>query len=520
MQIKLGSSNPGVDAELRRTLEAISISRIFDIEGLWEVLRELGEAEVETGSHHDHKTSEEIPSRRVPDADQEEESLPVPVREGEGATRSPAREKKEVRAKTALEKTGTEYQDLIPSGASPKPTASLPRRITELPPLRIRSELQPLLRKSEILDSEDEEPLSSSPLSSPPPSTVARESTSPPQEYPQSPADTDSKPTLSPTPAAPEESPGELKAAPSSPPPEDPRKPASIPSMILITHFSSLLTTLFTHTDKTTAHTRLQLLASYLHDLARSAAADDPLIMILNSTTSPSPDASTSKSTSTSTSTSTVPGPPQDPRDARHQRPLDPTLRSIFNPAPRLRGVGYDHGYGHGYPYGAAGAATTTRRNKPSFGATFAQFLDLHLLCTPVPRTRDDAEVAVALGAGASAEDVRYVWVVEVLLDEVGFWEWGVVKGKEGEREQGKKKGKGKGGEERGKDDDDDDAENVVLPTRVNREQRWAALDVRDHVRVVDAFAAGGGGAASGSASLGVRRGPVRVAAGFGGPRV
>lgn len=509
MQSKLGPRNPGVDAELRRTLEAISISRIFDIEGLWEVLRELGEPEAETSMHHDQDASEEMPGRRVPAADQDEEPVPVPVPvyEGEGATRSPTREKMEVPAKAEVEKTEIEYPDFIPSGASSKPTASLPERITELPPLRIRSQLQPLVRKSEILDSEDEEPFSSSPLSSPPPSTVARESVSPPQEHPQSPANADSEHAPSATPG-PGEAPVESEAPSSPPQPESPPGPAAIPDMILVTHFSSLLTTLFTHADKTTAHTRLQLLASYMHRLTRSA---DPLIMLVNSTTSPSPAADASTSTSATPGPGPGPGPPHpplDPRGTRHQRPLDPTLRSIFNPGPQLQlrgGTGYDHGYGYGhrYPYGAA---TTTRRNKPSFGATFAQFLDLHLLCTAVPRARDDAEVAVALGGGAGAGDVRYAWVVEVLLDELGFWAWGTGK------EKGKESGKGIGKESSG---------SARLPTRVNREQRWAAVDVRDHVRVVDAFATdAGAGGGTGGGSGSVRRGLVRLAAGFGGPRV
>ncbi|KAI1182035.1 hypothetical protein F5B17DRAFT_444578 [Nemania serpens] len=454
VQSKLGPRNPGVDAELRRTLEAISISRIFDVEGLWEVLREV---------------------------------------------------------------------------------------VTELPPLRIGSELQPLVRKSEILDSEDEEPFSSSPLSSPPPSTAAPGSVSPPREQnPQSPAGADSQPT-----PVPEQEVGSGEFETPSPSPivtENPPEPASIPGMILVTHFSSLLATLFTHTDKTTAHTRLQLLASYLHNLSRRPA--EPLIMLLNSTISPSPDTSTA----TSAPPDPGPSPPHDPRDARqhhhHQQPLDPTLRSIFNPGPaqlplQNYGTGHNHrnenryGYGYPYPYGAAavGAASTrlTRRNKPSFGATFAQFLELHLLCTAVPCTREDAEVAVALGVGGGGGgggedgggDVRRVWVVEVLLDELGFWE--LETGKEIGKEKGKGKGMGKrigeGSHGRGKDDIKDEYgdDNARLPTRVNREQRWAAVDVRDQLRVVNAFAAGAG---AGIAGVSVRRGPIRLAAGFGGPRV
>lgn len=542
MQSKLGPRNPGVDAELRRTLEAISISRIFDVEGLWEVLREVGEPEAETGLRDDRDASKEMPGRRAPDEDRE--GKPVLVPKDEGATRSnPTREERETPTKAWVEETETRRPDFFTSsGSSYKPTtALLPKRVTELPPLRIGSELQPLVRKSEILDSEDEEPFSSSPLSSPPPSTAAPGSVSPPREQnPQSPAGADSQPT-----PVPEQEVGSGEFETPSPSPivtENPPEPASIPGMILVTHFSSLLATLFTHTDKTTAHTRLQLLASYLHNLSRRPA--EPLIMLLNSTISPSPDTSTA----TSAPPDPGPSPPHDPRDARqhhhHQQPLDPTLRSIFNPGPaqlplQNYGTGHNHrnenryGYGYPYPYGAAavGAASTrlTRRNKPSFGATFAQFLELHLLCTAVPCTREDAEVAVALGVGGGGGgggedgggDVRRVWVVEVLLDELGFWE--LETGKEIGKEKGKGKGMGKrigeGSHGRGKDDIKDEYgdDNARLPTRVNREQRWAAVDVRDQLRVVNAFAAGAG---AGIAGVSVRRGPIRLAAGFGGPRV
>ncbi|KAF4979913.1 hypothetical protein FZEAL_3975 [Fusarium zealandicum] len=56
--------------------------------------------------------------------------------------------------------------------------------------------------------------------------------------------------------------------------------------MIVITHFSSLLTSLFTHREKSAAHSALQLLGSHLRDLTRNLASH-PLILILNSTSSP-----------------------------------------------------------------------------------------------------------------------------------------------------------------------------------------------------------------------------------------
>ncbi|KAM0561184.1 hypothetical protein ACHAPJ_003688 [Fusarium lateritium] len=190
-----------------------------------------------------------------------------------------------------------------------------------------------------------------------------------------------------------------------------PSKTPQHPEVIVITHFSSLLTSLFTHREKSAAHTALQLLGSHLHDLSRNLSSN-PLILLLNSTSSPSsgPAASTTATTS-----------PAKPNN------VDPTLRSIFNPPPS---TGY-----------------STRRTKPNFGLVFSQLLDLHLLCTKIPRTRQDAETAVQQRLG---DEFRTTWVVEVLLDEMGVWE-----GKMG--------------------------------VRPEREQRWTAVDV-EKGRVKPAF--------------------------------
>ncbi|CRK26902.1 hypothetical protein BN1708_000688 [Verticillium longisporum] len=98
----------------------------------------------------------------------------------------------------------------------------------------------------------------------------------------------------------------------------------------------------------------------------------------------------------------------------------------------------------------------------------FAQTLDLHLLCTRVPRSAEDAERIF----GDAPGDARFVWVVEVLLDEIGVW------------------GQGKG-------------------PRRSREQRWGAVDVVGG-SVVDAFE---------PKAPAVPK-EIRLAAGFGGPRV
>jgi len=156
------------------------------------------------------------------------------------------------------------------------------------------------------------------------------------------------------------------------------------PDVIVITHFSSLLTGLFFHREKSAAHAALQLLVSHLRDLSRNLSSK-PLILLLNSTSA--------VSSGPALATAASPSPAK-------QTQVDPTLRSIFNPPPL---TGY-----------------SARRTKPNFGLIFTQLLDLHLLCTKVPKTRQDAEGAVRQLPGG---EIELVWVVEVLLDELGVWE-------------------------------------------------------------------------------------------------
>lgn len=89
------------------------------------------------------------------------------------------------------------------------------------------------------------------------------------------------------------------------------------------------------------------------------------------------------------------------------------------------------------------------QRNRPSYGMVFARLVEVHLLCTRVPRTRGDVELA-RKGVGAECQ-----WVVEVLGDEVGVFEmgWGEDGGRVGWR---------------------------------SREQRWGVVDVDGWGRVVD----------------------------------
>ncbi|KAK2767997.1 fasciclin domain family [Colletotrichum kahawae] len=435
-----------VRGRLVSCLERVSITRVFDLEGLWEV---LGDLDIPPGS-----PVSEAPL--MPELEEESEVL--------------------------MASQGHE-EIALPE----------PERIA-LPDLKPASEPQRRPARTEIADSEEEDDISdaeennvnededddinderydeapapsSSELSdlSPPPSSMASMLATPdplvvPEDKEESDSHDDPDAKQEEKPATPPEQPVEDQNRRSSSPRREAEPPAP-PDVILITHFSTLMTALFTGRDRPSAHDGLQSLSAFLRYLSRNLPSS-PLIMLLNSTSS-------SKS-KTLTEPPPIPpseAPPQHPpldERSSSSRPLASTLRSVFNP-PQLDIPGY------------AGQAAS-RRNKPTFGLVFAQLLDLHLLCTKVPRTREDAE---RLYAPPDRDDgggsVRYTWVVEVLLDELGVWEEGAAPG-----------------------------------VRRCREQRWTAVDVRAG-RVVDAFE----GAAEGR-----RRnvGDVRVVGGFGGPRV
>jgi hypothetical protein len=311
-------------------LERISIARVFDIEGLWEV---LGELETAVSPNDD------------------------------GSSRA---------------------DQGVKSGQ--KPVDALPAERTE----------NQRGQRTEILDSEDESGLSSpeSHLSQEPPAQASI-SQSNPQET----------------------------------------GPATLPDLIVITHTSTLLNALFTGRDKEVAHNTMLLLSSHLHSLTRSPSHGGPLLMFINSTTSPS-------SSSTSFSHHTNPGSTAPPTD--RQNHVEPTLRSIFNiPPPTVAGHQQ-----------VVQNFTPARRNKPAFGVVFSQMLDLHLLCTRVPRTRAD-NAALMANPGLAVPGVSYVWVVEVLLDEIGVYE---------------RSDEGWNWEE-----------------RRCREQRWGVVDIDAEGRVVDA---------------------------------
>lgn len=378
VEARLGPSSPDlVGARVRQCLERISVSRVFDIEGLWEVLTEL-EAESLVRNGPKERANEEPPS--------------------EVKAESPAG--------CGVKGLEEEAPAAIEAEPESSPLSSPPSSIVE------PEHLRPPKERTEVLDSEDEGNLSSlSPAS--PASHAGASQPIPTVEEPREPT---------PAPPAPQENLSEDSND-------------KFPGIILITHFSTLLNALFGQRDKSAAHESLQQLSSHLRYLSSTLG---PLILLLNSTTNAPSNATTSRSTPAA---STAPMPPGgNPSD----RPLDPTLRSIFNPVPAAHG-------GHGPDSLALG-----RRNKPAFGLTFSQFLDLHLLCTRLPRCQADAEAlsaprAVGRGPGQARHNIRYAWVIEVLLDESGYWD-------------------------------------VVTGARTDREQRWGAVDWKEGVGVVDAF--------------------------------
>ncbi|KAK7754641.1 hypothetical protein SLS62_003425 [Diatrype stigma] len=413
----LGAGN----AEVRACLECISISQVFDIEGLWEVLSEL-----------------EMPPLPPPPP-------AAPGETGGGNEKGPATEEGADASRPSM---------AVATSSQKSPSPPPP------PPLRVRD------RMEEIGDSEDEgDELSPSPSPphspSQPPSLPAAAASEPGPPAPQ--------PQHQAQPQAEEEAELEPRQAQKDVM-EDSH--SHMPDIILVTHFSSLLTTLFTQRDKASAHSALNLLSTHLRYLARSSSSSSsssttgPLIMLLNSTSfSPSP--LSAVPTNPNDPQLPPPPPPQEGGFKSH-RPLDPTLRSIFNPPGATTTT-----------HTAAAAAAAARRNKPAYGATFAQFLDLHLLCTRVPRGRADADAEAGATATTSTTGSGKAWVVEVLLDEVGVWDW---KGGGG-GEEGEGKGKGKG---------------ELMTTRRFREQRWGAVDVSGRgsgVRIVDAFRARRAGA-------------------------
>ncbi|KXH28024.1 hypothetical protein CSAL01_02784 [Colletotrichum salicis] len=493
----------GADADvvtrLRRCLERVSVSRVFDLEGLWQV---LGDLDIPPESP-EPRVSSSPPEFRAPSG---EKWLEKDDDDGDNVVG----ETKDGGVADVPVSVGVSAEDAAISSRG----HTVPELQGSRQPERIvLPELKPLPQpikstRTEIADSDEDDdedaislPSSSSSSLSPPPSTIRSPTPFTAAESPER-ADEEEEITegteveqnnsSEEIPEQATEEPHEEKtesrppgdevpdaipavAAPDSRSQEDDSRGPALPDIILITHFHSLMTALFTRRDRQAAHDSLQHLSSHLRYLSRTLETS-PLIMLLNSTSS-SKESTTSK---TSANAQGGPPPPRPPNGGEHgssssSKTIDPTLRSIFNP-PALKITGY--GYG--------GNQAASRRNKPTFGLVFSQLLDLHLLCTKIPRDKEDAErlYAAAPGGGSGGEDdgvgVRFVWALEVLLDEIGVWEH-----KTGARAEGKKRG-----------------------ARKSREQRWGVVDVRGG-RVVDAFEA-----------VKKKVGEIQVVGGFGGPRV
>ncbi|KUI73237.1 hypothetical protein VM1G_08750 [Cytospora mali] len=436
-----GEGDVGFDELLKQFLERISISRVFDVFGLWEVLKELDGL----ANHGDGGANQEPPSsQHEEDTRDDEEAL--------------ERHHTQVQGGIHGEDTATEAAEPFSSPLS-DPPSSLPEEFefeANLP-----RKTQPPGQRIEIADSEDEEGFLSS-------LSPAKESRSVSVEAAKSVSR--GKP---PGKQASEKVPfSEQKPDVEQSNKED--NPIH-PDLILITHISTLISSLFNQREKDTAHQTLQLLSSHLRYLTRSPHHGGPLVIILNSTTSPSDSANSNDTTTTADRLQDPERPPRPTEPGtktktKTSESLDPTLRSIFNPPP-LRVTGLNYKYD----------TPLSRRNKPFYGLIFTQLLDQHLLCTRVPKTRADAEALFGRSSQVARGEsvVEYGWVVEVLLDEVGVWE---VNGAEEGR------------------------------PRRSREQRWGAVDVRRDgggVRVVDAFERGETVARE-----------IRLAGGFGGRRV
>ncbi|KAL0937369.1 uncharacterized protein CTRU02_207100 [Colletotrichum truncatum] len=413
-----------VKDKLRACLERVSVSRVFDLDGVWEVLGDL-----------------DIP----PESPGSEGSL---MSEIEDALEPP------MRLPSELE----EEQNLQPE----------PERIV-LPDLKPNP--VPRAERTEIADSDNEDafslpPSSSSELSPPPSSMLSMLATPEAPENMEIP-EADAHETQSPGPQdvdlpVPPEVAAQAQESENRNPTKE-GKELTTPDIILITHFSTLMTALFTRHDRGSAHDSLQYLSSHLRYLSRNLPSS-PLIMLLNSTSSSKnkPSAESNPANLANITEDMQPPPPLDEMSSKHNKPLDPTLRSVFNPPP-LNIPGYT-------------GQALSRRNKPTFGLVFSQILDLHLLCTRVPRTKADADRLYAPSDVEDDETVKYTLVLEVLLDEMGVWEI-----------------------------------DSTQEERKLREQRWAPVDVRAG-RIVDAF--------DGAAEKKKNEGNVRVVGGFGGPRV
>ncbi|THV44814.1 hypothetical protein BGAL_0574g00060, partial [Botrytis galanthina] len=261
-QITDESTEIDIQKEVTALLELVAISRVFDIEGLWEVLSELGQPKDLSRNNGD---DQEIPT-------------------------------------------------IIPSRTSEP----------------VEGEAEPLHKiPEEICDSEEED----IELTPPPP------------------------------------------APPVKPPTPIPSSTETSSEILIIDSMHHLISHLFTHSEKISAHNLLSLLSQTLHTLTRT----QNILTILHNTTL------STKSTFTNHHPSRQPPPPaSNPH---------PTIHSIF----------------------------TSTAQKPSLGRIFDDFLNLHIMISKLPKKRGDAEMLYGRDdhtSPAGNEDVAYNFVFEVLRDE------------------------------------------------------------------------------------------------------
>lgn len=352
-------------------LETVQVARVFDVPGLWEVLGDLDRL----GDEDDETLRKNLLSSKGP-----EEGVPSSQTPEDGDAAAEDGRAQKMPSSSPLSEPPSSLPDELPWETTNADEA-LPRQT-------------PPGHRDEIQDSEEEDDEGFSPLSP--------ENASPHKIWLPVTANDQAKDVSqhATSPIEPLEAPA---TANSTKRPSETKTLSKRPDMIIITHMSTLLSNLFQQREKSTAHQTLQLLSSHIRYLTRASAHGEPLVMLLNSTTSSSSD---------NVHPIGAHAPDRQETSATPQnRPLDPTLRSIFNP-PSLPVSGLKYAYDTPH----------TRRNKPSFGLVFTQMLDMHLLCTRIPKTRDDAEALYAPTDRGAERLVTYGWVVEVLLDEIGIW--------------------------------------------------------------------------------------------------
>ncbi|KAF5873277.1 putative fasciclin domain family protein [Botrytis fragariae] len=176
----------------------------------------------------------------------------------------------------------------------------------------------------------------------------------------------------------------DIELTPPPPPPVKPTAPLpssteTTPEILIIDSMHHLISHLFTHSEKVSAHNLLSLLSRTLHTLTHT----QNILTILHNTTI------STKSNFTTQQPSRQPPPP----NLHPHPPPPPTIQSIF----------------------------TSTAQKPSLGRIFDDFLNLHIMISKLPKKREDAEIFYCRDGTTSHfgnEDVACSFVFEVLRDE------------------------------------------------------------------------------------------------------